>query len=293
MIISASRRTDIPAFFTAWFMNRVKAGFCEVPNPVNAAQVSRVSLAPDDVDVIAFWTRCPAPLTRRLDELDARGFDFFFLFTLMDNPPELDPLLPPLEERLDMFLDLAARIGAQRVIWRYDPIVFTRLTPPAFHAHTFEALCGRLAGATRQCIVSLVDLYARVRRRLAAELPGHAALLEPCPEVSRRLLATMAACAGRHGIRMTSCAEPPDMLPPGVEPGACIDADYLQRTFGRRVTRRKDPGQRKRCRCILSRDIGVYGTCRFGCRYCYAAAAGRDTGRIPAGHDPGAAALTA
>ena len=145
MIISASRRTDIPAFYADWFINRVREGSCEVPNPFNPRQVATISLKPEDVDSIVFWTRSPRPLFRHLRELDGRGFFYYFQYTLLDYPAVIDSHTPPAWRALDTFRALADRIGPERVVWRYDPIVLSEITPPEYHLETF----GRLAAALR------------------------------------------------------------------------------------------------------------------------------------------------
>ena len=139
MIISASRRTDIPAFYAKWFIHRIREGYCMVPNPFNPNQVSRISLKPEDVDVIVFWTRYARPLMPFLNELDDRGYRYYFLYTLMNNPRALEPKSPSHERSLNTFQSLSNRIGMEKVIWRYDPIVFTRITDPNFHRETYQS----------------------------------------------------------------------------------------------------------------------------------------------------------
>ena len=146
MIVSASRRTDIPAFYAEWFMNRVRAGTCDVPNPFNPQQVARVSLQPDEVDGIVFWTRHPRPLFPHLAELDKRGYRYYFQYTLLDNPRLIDPKVPPLETSLATFRELAERVGPDRVVWRYDPIVFSNVTGRSFTGKLMGASPGRLRG---------------------------------------------------------------------------------------------------------------------------------------------------
>src|SRR4030042_2185928 len=124
MIISASRRTDIPAFYTPWFMNRLREGYCSVPNPYNPAQIATISLKPEDVDVMVFWTRNPSRLLHHLKELDCAGYPYYFLYTIMDNPLILDPYSPSAEKSIRVFLTLADMIGPEKVIWRCDPFSF-------------------------------------------------------------------------------------------------------------------------------------------------------------------------
>lgn len=274
MIVSASRRTDLPAFYSEWFMNRIRAGWCEVPNPFNRRQVTRVSLLPEDVDAIVFWTRNPRPLMRHLDELDARGFRYEFLYTLIGYPREIDPHCPASTET---FRELASRAP---VVWRYDPVVLSEATDADWHRRQFARLARALEGATDTCKVSLVDAYAKTARRLRA-LEGTPFAFGDAPH-DPALMRDLAALAASHGIRLESCAETEDLRPSGIPPGRCIDPERLGLPPGR-----KDPGQRPACGCAVSRDIGMYDSCRFGCAYCYAV---RDFARVPR-HDPEAPSL--
>lgn len=270
MIISASRRTDIPAFYADWFMERIRAGHCDVANPYNRNQVSRVSLKPADVDVIVFWTRNPAPLLPHLAELDARGLRYYFQVTLMANPSLLDPGSRPLEESIRTFTALSDRIGPARVIWRYDPIVLSNLTDPAFHRETFAFIATALNGRTQRVVISFVDLYksilARMRRLESSGLRLMPAEGPHLPGLARSLV----EIAGSHGMSLFSCAEKIDLQPFGVKPGKCVDDRLIAELFGLTVPHRKDPHQRAACGCIPSRDIGTYDTCPNHCVYCYA-----------------------
>jgi DNA repair photolyase len=272
VIISASRRTDLPAFHARWFMDRVRAGYCEVVNPYNSTQRSRIDLRPQEVEVIVFWTRNPAALLPHLSELDRRGYRYYFLFTLVDYPALLEPQAPPLEERLQSFRRLADRLGAGRVVWRYDPIVLSSLTDERFHLVRFRRLAAELRGFTHRAVVSLLDEYPKVRRRLKALEPQGLRLLR-LPEGDERLgglMERLAEEAREQGMEIQSCAEKRDLRAYGIAPGACIDPHLIQKLFGISVPARKDPSQRKACRCAVSRDIGAYDTCGYGCLYCYA-----------------------
>jgi hypothetical protein len=272
VIISASRRTDLPAFHASWLMNRLRAGFCEVVNPFNPEQRSRIDLAPEAVEVIVFWTRYAAPLLGHLAELDRRGYRYYFLYTLVDYPAILEPHAPPLEKRLESFRRLSRRLGAERVVWRYDPIVLGNLTDVRYHLERFRRLCSELSGQTRRVVVSLLDEYPKVRRRLDGLSAGGFRLLrfsEGDPRLGA-LMAGLAETARAKGMEIQSCAERRNLRPWGIDPGACIDPQLIRELFGISVPARKDPGQRPACRCAVSRDIGAYDTCRYGCVYCYA-----------------------
>ena len=293
MIISASRRTDIPAFYPEWFIRRIRAGFCTVPNPFNPQQVSRVSLDPQDVDVVVFWTRNPRPLFPHLDELDRRGFRYYFQFTLLNHPRQLEPKALPLDASLQAFHQLAERVGAARVIWRYDPIVITPQTQAVFHLQTYQSIARALQGAALRSVVSLVDDYPKLRKRqkaLAGQGMGWQAVAEPFPQEVGDMLRGMAEAAQAHGMEIASCAEPFDLRPYGIAPGKCVDDGYILRTFGLQVSQSKDPSQRPACGCVLSKDIGMYDTCPFGCQYCYASNPERARQNYAA-HDPDASSL--
>ncbi|MBI5178922.1 MAG: DUF1848 domain-containing protein [Nitrospinae bacterium] len=268
MIISASRRTDIPAYYSEWFSNRAKAGYCLVRNPFNPAQVSRISLLPEDVDAIVFWTKNPAPILPRLDELER--YRYYFQFTLNGYPKELEAHLPPLEQRIAVFKELSRRLGSRRVVWRYDPVIVSNRTGFAWHREMFSALCQNLAGHTVRVMTSAVEYYKKTERNLSA-LEGFvfdkAAVKSPAME---GFFAFMAETARRAGMEVFSCAQERDYSAVGVRPGSCVDGGLINELWGLSLPVKKDPGQRKFCLCAVSRDIGSNDTCISGCRYCYA-----------------------
>jgi hypothetical protein len=301
MIISASRRTDIPAFYAQWFINRIRAGFCEVPNPFNRGQVSRISLLPEDVEVIVFWTRNPRPLFPYLDELDARGYRYYFQYTLLGYPLEIDLHGPAPQAALLTFRELAQRVGPGRVIWRYDPIVLTQITPPAYHRHAFARLAGLLEGCTGRSVISLMDDYPKIRGRME-EIRRQGAVLLPVtmdgmglesgvPEWLGDLLRDLAEIARSHQMEMVSCAEEANLQSLGILPGKCVDDQLIGRLFGIDVSHTKDPGQRSACGRVVSKDIGMYDSCLFGCRYCYATTSFARSRSNYLHHDPEAPSL--
>lgn len=271
MIISASRRTDIPAFYSQWFMNRIRAGYCLVPNPFNPGQVSNVSLLPDNVDIFVFWTRNPRPLIPHLKELDALGYSYYyFLYTLMDNPRILDPKSPSIEISLNTFRKLSGLIGPEKVIWRYDPIVLSNFTGIEFHKKTFEHIACALRGHTFRCIISFVDIYRKIEGRIN-KICNDGFVLEKCDDHDLSDLAdALSGIAGKNEMELTSCASKIDLTKNGITPGKCIDDIYISRILGRKLDIKKDPSQRKNCGCVLSRDIGMYDSCPYECLYCYA-----------------------
>jgi hypothetical protein len=270
MIISASRRTDIPAFYPKWFMNRIREGYCTVPNSFNPKQISRISLKPEDVDVIVFWTRYARPLLPFLNELNDRGYRYYFLYTLMNNPRALDPKSPSHKRSLNTFLELSHRMGKEKVVWRYDPIVFCTITDADFHRETYHRIAEELKGYTSRSIISIVDIYRKTAKRLRQLENRGIHITEPTHEEFRDLMKSLSVSARANGIKIQSCAEKPDLSLHGIPPGKCIDDGLIRKVFGLDVTRRKDPSQRAACGCVASRDIGMYDTCLFGCVYCYA-----------------------
>jgi len=270
MIVSASRRTDIPAFYTKWFMNRIRAGYCLVPNPFNPNQVSNISLEPDNVDLFVFWTRNPKPLIPHLKELNALGYSYYFLFTLMDNPRILDLKSPSPEISIETFRKLSDLIGPEKVIWRYDPIVLSNVTDIDFHKQRFEFIADKLRGHTFRCIISFVDIYRKIEARLN-NLAGKGFVFEKRDNNDLSDLAcTLCDIAGQNGMEMKSCASKVDLSGFGIPAGKCIDDDHIAKMIGKNLELKKDPNQRNNCNCVSSKDIGMYDSCLYECRYCYA-----------------------
>ena len=278
MIISVSRRCDIPRFFFDWFLDRLDAGFVEVKNPFNLNQTRHVSLAPaDDGDMIfAFWTRDPASILLHSEELESRGLRFYVMCTLTAYPAILEPNMPSPSEVIQMVSALAKKITPDRVIWRYDPVFLSNLTDLEFHRGNFSSLAGRLKGSVRRVIVSVYDEYPRAEKRLdllestnslkrMAHYDISASGKKTLTPMVRSLLADLAEIAGREGMEIQSCAE--DC---GILPGACIDGEYISKTFGITAPGKDRAQKRPGCLCCQSVDIGTYGKCKAGCVYCYA-----------------------
>jgi DNA repair photolyase len=286
MIISASRRTDLPALYGEWFMHRIRAGYCLVLNPFNARQVSRVSLEPRDVDVIVFWTRNPRPMFRHLSELDQRGYRYVFHYTLLGYPRFIERGTPALESSMATFRELSERIGPHRITWRYDPIFLTSLTDDSFHRETFQKIAETLRGYTGRTVTSIMERYRKLTRRLK-ELHSQGVHELEWPEQNwGPLLRDLSGIARHNGMSLSACAQERDLSPFGIEPGRCIDGLELSRIFGLPLDSRRDPSQRPSCGCTVSRDIGAYDTCVFGCVYCYATASFDKARAFLARHDP-------
>ncbi len=272
MIISASRRTDIPAFYSKWFMNRIRAGYCLVPNPHNAKQVSRISLHPSDVEAIIFWSKNPAPLLPHLGELDKLGFHHYFQFSLNDYPRALEPNIPSFDDRIATFKDLSRLVGPLRVVWRYDPIIISNITPFEFHRERFAWIAEELKDVTHRVMVSIVDFYQKTECRLS-QLEKEEGFSFDRDALSSTgtasLLKDLADIAKKNNIEIFTCAEERDYSQIGVPPGRCIDNRLLMKIQSLNLEYKKDPYQRESCLCMVSKDIGINDTCIHGCPYCY------------------------
>jgi hypothetical protein len=280
VIVSASYRTDIPAYYGRWFLARLRAGFCRVANPYGG-KPARVSLRPEDVDGFVFWTRNCGPFLPVLKELKSRGMPVVVQFTITGYPRALEAAVQRADRAVAQLRALARRFGPRVAVWRYDPILFTSLTPPEWHARNFARLARALAGATDEAVISLADDYRKTRRNLAAAARTHGFAPLPPPDDLGAFLRELGAAAAGHGMRLTACTEPGL----GVEPARCIDAGRLSDIAGREIAARVR-GNRPGCLCHESRDIGAYDGCAQGCAYCYAVADRAAAKRNLAAHDP-------
>lgn len=284
VIVSASRRTDVPAFHADWLFDRLRAGHVRWVNPFSG-RPQYVSFA--QTRAVVFWTKNPRPILSRLSELDRRGIGYYFQFTLNDYEAEgLEPAVPPLGERLETFADLARRIGKERVVWRYDPLLLADRLSLGRLVERVVRVGEAVRGSTERLVIAFADIerYPRVRDRLRRLDAG-------CRELTS---AEMQEFAGRltdrargWGLQVATCAEAVDLSRHDIGRNRCIDDALLERLFpqdaalmaflGPREDRRglKDRGQRKECGCIVSKDIGTYDSCPHVCRYCYANASAR------------------
>ncbi|MDL2314414.1 DUF1848 domain-containing protein [Desulfovibrio sp. OttesenSCG-928-C14] len=276
MIISASRRTDIPAFYSGWFMKRIAAGLVLVPNPWNSRQLGQLRLAPEITDCIVFWTKNPEPMLDKLKALDDLGYRYYFSFTLTPYGPDLEKNLPPKSRVLDTFKILADRLGPRRVDWRFDPILLSPEYPIQRHLESFGEMCAQLQGYTERCIINFVKVYPHLAARVRALSD------DEVRETARGL----AAIAAEYRLPLYNCTEQWDLRAQGIRQSACIDREKIEALTGWPLAARKDPGQPGICHCLESVDIGMYGTCPHGCAYCYATRSAAALRRGLAAHDP-------
>lgn len=264
MILSVSRRTDIPAFYADWFFHRLQAGYVLVRNPYRFHAVSRIALSPDVVDGIVFWTKNPAPMLARLNEL--RDYPFYFQCTATAYGTDLEVHVPDKDRTvLPAMRRLAEMIGPERVIWRYDPVLLSPKYTVDFHRQRFTQMAKTLQGSTKRCVISFLDLYPSMQKE-AARL----GLRAPDRQEAETLAAYFADIAAHNGIKAETCAENIDLAHLGIAHGCCIDKALLEKIGGFKLHTKKDLNQRPFCGCCASVDIGTYATCPGGCVYCYA-----------------------
>lgn len=282
MIVSASYRTDIPAFYGRWFQRRLTEGYCLVRNPYGGA-TSRVDLRPEAVDGFIFWTRNIAPFLPALADVSARRIPFVIHYTITGLPRVFERSVVAPEASVALFRRLSDRWGPKAVVWRYDPIVIAPGTGPDWHRDRFTGLASALAGATDEVVVSFMQPYRKTTRNL--EKVGLPDWSDPPAEIKRDLLAELAAIAHGNGLRLTTCTQPALAGIAGVGPAACVDAGRLAEVAGRPISARPK-GNRPGCLCAESRDIGEYDTCPHGCAYCYAVSDHARARRRYREHDP-------
>lgn len=279
MILSVSRRTDIPAFYSEWFYNRLKEGFVYVRNPMNIHQVSKVMLSPEVVDCIVFWSKNPRPMLARLDEL--KDYMYYFQYTINAYDKGMEQSVPSKEGIINTFKELSDKIGPKRVIWRYDPILLTEKMDADYHVKYFEEIAKRLEGRTNTCVISFVDLYKKTQQNLKDTTAR-----EPSMNEMIEMAARLFVIAHRYGIAVQTCAEEIALESVGVKHGRCIDNALIEDLLGVKLVVSKDPNQRKECGCVQSIDIGEYNTCAHGCKYCYANFKDGVVARNRATHNP-------
>lgn len=279
MILSVSRRTDIPAFYSEWFFNRIKEGFVYVRNPMNIHQVSCIKLSPDVIDCIVFWSKNPRPMLNRLHELE--GYMYYFQFTINPYDIGLEQNVPTKNGIIDTFKELASKIGPDRVIWRYDPIILTDNITLDYHIKYFEEIARRLQGYTKTCIISFLDLYKKTERNLR-----NSSARELAQSEMLKIATHISHIAHRYGITVQSCAEKIELDCIGIRHGHCIDSVLIEDLLGVKLVVSKDKNQRPECGCVQSIDIGEYNTCGHNCKYCYANFNGQKVQEKVRLHDP-------
>jgi hypothetical protein len=263
MIVSASRRTDIPACYAEWLFDRVKEGFVPVKNPFNPRQIREVTISPSSVDCIVFWTKNPEPMMGKLDALNE--YAYYFQFTLNAYLSEMEVNLPPKPRIRETFMRLSDKIGPEKVIWRYDPVLLNDTYTVSYHIDHFGETAEKLRGYTKRVVFSFIDFYKKIDR--AVQKLG---IKDAGSEAKNVMAAQFAAIARQNGLSIETCAEDIDLSKYGISHGRCVDEALISAIRGYSLTLGKDKNQRPQCGCSPSVDIGAYHSCQNGCVYCYA-----------------------
>jgi len=264
MILSVSRRTDIPNYYSDWFFNRIKEGFLYVRNPMNIHQISKIDLSPEVIDCIVFWTKNPENMIERLDEL--KDYKYYFQFTLTGYGKDVEPNIPnKRNELIPTFKRLSEKIGKEKVIWRYDPILINQRYTMEYHLRAFDEIASSLSGYTEKVVISFVVLYLKTQRNTA-----NLNMQQITDKDMIKLAEKLADISKKNKLIIESCAEQIELQEIGVVHGSCIDQRLLERIIGCRLQGGKDKNQRKECGCFESIEVGSYNTCQNGCKYCYA-----------------------
>ena len=277
MIINTGQRTDIPAFYADWFVNRLKAGFVLVRNPYNPRSVTRYRLSPEVVDLIGFCTKNPAPMLPHLDLL--RPYGQYWYVTITPYGKEIEPGVPDKREVLDSFRRLSDTVGPDRMGWRYDPVFISGEYPAERHMKAFEYMAQTLSSYTRTAVISFVDLYEKTKRNFPEVRPVTA-------EQRLQLGKAFVEIAGQYGMTLRPCGEGDELAPFGADCSGCMTVAMYEQALGRRLKVPKTAPARKECACYLGGDIGAYNTCGHLCRYCYANYDAATVRKNLAAHDP-------
>lgn len=280
MIISASRRTDIPAYYSEWLFHRLKEKYVLVRNPVNMHQISRIDLSPDVVDGIVFWTKNPVPMLDRLSELDR--YPYYFQYTLNTYDRDVEVNLPSKNHILiPAFQRLSRLIGREKVIWRYDPVFFNERYTMEYHCKYFKVLAAKLGDFTEKCTISFLDFYRNTARNTQP-----LKIQQETKTQQFEIMQRFSDIAKEYGIYIDTCAESIDPDNSGISHARCIDRERLERIGKCTLAIGKDPNQRTECGCISSIDIGTYNTCKNGCLYCYANVSHKSVMKNTRSHNP-------
>lgn len=256
-------RTDIPAFYSEWFINRIKAGFVLVRNPYNPIQVTRYSLSPDVVDLISFCTKNPSPMLDKMDHLAPYG-QYWFV-TITPYGKDIEPNVPDKQKVMEDFKRLSDRVGVDSIGWRYDPILVDSQHSVQWHIGKFEEMAKNLSGYTKTCVISFIDIYKKVEKNFPqARAVSH--------QDKMTIGKAFIEIAGNYGMTIRPCAEGTSLAPYGADCSGCMTVKtYETAIHSNLAVPKRGKNQRNgECACLLGTDIGAYDTCGHLCRYCYA-----------------------
>lgn len=263
MIIQTGMRTDIPAFYHKWLINRIKEGYVLVRNPYNPKSVTRYSLSPEVVDLIAFCTKNPEPVLPYMEVFKPYG-QYWFV-TITPYGKEIEPNVPDKERVLESFKKLSGIVGKDSIGWRYDPVFINETYSVRRHISEFEKMAETLSGYTETCVISFIDIYKKVERNFSG--------VSEVPKADRlRLGKEFIRIASKYGMAIRPCAEGNELEPYGADCAGCMTVNTFEKALNNHlnVPKRKTNQRNGKCACLLGVDIGAYDTCGHLCRYCYA-----------------------
>lgn len=261
MILQTGQRTDIPAFYSEWFANRIKDGYVLVRNPYNPVQVTRYSLDPSVVDLIGFCSKNPGPMLKYMDLLKPYGMFWYVTITAYDR--DIEPNVPPIRQIVEDFKRISDIVGVDSMGWRYDPIVINNTYTAEVHLQRFQEIASALEGYTKTCVISFIDLFDKVRRNFPE---ARMVTTEQRLFLGER----MVQIAASHGMVVKPCGEGNELARFGADCRGCMTEEMYEAALQTTLHFPKKVPIRKECACYMGNDIGAYNTCLHLCRYCYA-----------------------
>lgn len=263
MILSVSKRTDIPRFYSDWLFNRIKEGFVLVRNPFNYNQISKVVITTDVVDCIVFWTKDPGPMMDKLNLI--KDYNYYFQFTITPYDKSIELNMREKKDIIKTFIELSNEIGKERIIWRYDPILINDKYTLDYHKKLFNRMCQLISPYTNKCIISFLDGYKKISKNVA-ENNIRCLTDDEMKQFGREF----SSIAKKYNLKIETCAEGIDLSDYGIEHGSCIDKKMIEQVIGCELNKLNKSKERENCGCYQSIDIGQYDTCVNNCIYCYA-----------------------
>ena len=261
MILNTGSRTDIPAYYSDWFYNRIQEGYVLARNPYYPSQVIKYMLNPEVIDVMVFCTKNPLPMLDRIGRLSA--FDTFWFVTITPYGKEIEPYVPNKEQVIHSFCQLSGLVGRERISWRYDPIFLTDKYSIAWHIEQFQSMAKALSGYTDQCVVSFIDLYEKTKKNFGG-------VRSVAKKEQEQLIDAFSQIAKKYALQIHLCCEDAGLVREHVDADGCMSKAVLERALGCKLDVPGKKTARKECSCLLGADIGAYNTCGHGCLYCYA-----------------------
>jgi len=263
MIISASRRTDIPAHYSDWMINRIKERYVYVRNPMNSHQVSKINLDPEVVDCIVFWSKNPEPMLDKIQHFN--NYAYYFQFTLNPYDNDIEIKLPPRKDIINTFKKLSDITGSQRIIWRYDPVLLNNRYTINYHIDQFMELARQLKGFTEKVTFSFIDFYKKITENIKSNY------IKVITFEEKKIIAeNFSKIAYENNFHIDTCAEDIELSQYNIGRARCVDDILIAKITGNNLSINKDKNQRYECGCVISTDIGEYNSCLNGCIYCYA-----------------------